>query len=219
MTGSMGLCRSVGTSLVLGLVMASQAASKQAVQAQAIDDWVRPGLPVTQAHLTKAGSTQVSPVANRIADGHLVQSTVDTLTFSLQYPQDSQVTVGSGDDIEIVSETAGDPTIEIHTQARLLREDPADVVSQYIEQLLAEDALVLLYRTVAVDERSGFRLWLGEQPDPRTGELKNSLVTFVGYGSSQTAQIVSYYADDEAEAAAVSLHDSFTHLAPPDAEP
>ncbi|MEO0605932.1 MAG: UvrD-helicase domain-containing protein, partial [Myxococcota bacterium] len=79
--------------------------------------------------------------------------------------------------------------MEIHTRAVLLREDPADVVSQYIEQLLAEDALVLLYRTVRVDGQSAFRLWLGEQPDPRTGELKNSLVTFVVTGEPGIAAL------------------------------
>ncbi|MEO0541560.1 MAG: hypothetical protein AAFZ80_11950 [Cyanobacteria bacterium P01_A01_bin.105] len=143
--------------------------------------------------------------------------------FSLQYPQDSQVTVRGEDDVEIVSgpsmgELDNDPRLDIHTQAQLLRENPADVVSQYIEQLLAEDALVLLYRTVTVDGRSSFRLWLGERPDPRTGELRNSLVTFVGYGTTQTAQIISHYIDETAEAAVVDLHDSFTHLAPPTAE-
>ena len=150
-------------------------------------------------------------------DGHGVDTATTAPSFSLQYPQGSQVTVRNRDDIEIVSgdEPTGNPNMDIHTQARLLREDPADVVSQYIEQLVANDARVVLYRSVAVDGRSGFRIWLGERPDPRTGELKNSLVTFVGYGNVETAQIISYYTNDEAEAAVVALHDSFIHLAPP----
>ena len=188
------ICRRVSTGIVLGLMIA-----------RAGPAWSR---------WTPAQPGRLAPLRSLVADGH-----IDAPTFSLQYPQDSEVTLGSGDDIEIVSRVADAPTLDLHTRARLLREDPADVVSQYIEQLLAEDALVLLYRAVTVDGRSGFRLWLGEQPDPRTGELTNSLVTFVGYGSAETAQMVTYYADDEAEAAVVALHDSFTHLAPPDALP
>ncbi len=153
----------------------------------------------------------------RLADGHIESVTP---SFSLQYPQDSQVTVRSEDSIEIVSSVpVGDSTMDLHTQARLLREGPADVVGPYIEQLLEADALVTLYRTVVVDGRSGFRIWLGERPDPQTGELTNSLVTFVGYGSDQTAQIISYYSDELDEATVLALHDSFTHLAPPDASP
>ncbi|MEO1590787.1 MAG: hypothetical protein AAFU71_05800 [Cyanobacteria bacterium J06632_22] len=208
MTGLTKVCRSVGMGLVLGLAISATAQLGDA--------------PNAVARVNDTSPADANFGNSHRADGH--GGHVDTLTFSLEYPQDSRVTVMDGDDIEIVSEVAsnsavGDPTMEIHTRAVLLREDPADVVSQYIEQLLAEDALVLLYRTVRVDGQSAFRLWLGEQPDPRTGELKNSLVTFVGYGNAETAQITSYYSEDEAETAVIALHDSFTHLAPPDVAP
>ncbi|MEL6326348.1 MAG: hypothetical protein AAFQ61_05525 [Cyanobacteria bacterium J06626_23] len=169
-------------------------------------------LPVEQAaaQLGDVGGAIAPPI---LTAAETALTSYTAASFSIQYPQDWQAQALGEDDIEIVS---GDPTMDIHTQLRLLREDPADVVSQYIEQLLADDALVLLYRTVSVDGRSGFRVWLGEQPDPRTGVPKSSLVTFVGYGTQQTVQIVSYYDTETAEAALLEMHDSFTHLAPPD---
>lgn len=155
--------------------------------------------------------TLANPVEEAAASLSLAEASFVTHTepdaFAIQYPQGWQVDSLGEDTIEIVSVPGGDPTMDIHTQVQLLREDPDAVINRSIDQFVADQAQVGRYLMVNVDNQPAFRIWMNASDQVRV------ISTFVGYGSLQTAVLTSQYSSDNADAEAMILqvHDSFVN--------
>ncbi|MEM8810797.1 MAG: hypothetical protein AAGF01_32710 [Cyanobacteria bacterium P01_G01_bin.38] len=160
--------------------------------------------------------TRADPILERgvplvLAETSLAQASFVTHTepdaFAIQYPQGWQVDSLGEDTIEIVSGPNGDPTMDIHTQVQLLREDPDAVINRSIDQFIADQAEVGRYLVANVDNQPAFRIWMSASDEVKI------ISTFVGYGDLQTAVLTSQYSPSNADAEAMILqvHDSFVN--------
>lgn len=129
----------------------------------------------------------------------------ESAQFSVDYPRGWQITPQEENSLAIVS-LADDATMPIRTDILVLREDPQTAVPPRLDQIVAESTAVGRYSLVAVDGQSGFRIWYEPEPGQR------GLITFVGYGNTQTVVITSKYAEAPAtEDLVTQIHESFVN--------
>lgn len=129
----------------------------------------------------------------------------ESAQFSVDYPREWQIVPQGENSLAIVSLADG-VTMPIRTDIVMLREDPQTVVPQRLDQIVAEAVTVQRYSLISVDGQSGFRIWY----EPATGQ--HALITFIGYGNTQTVVMASQYAENpEAEDLVTQIHESFVN--------
>jgi hypothetical protein len=167
--------------------------------------WATPSMVASEA-MRLAQAVNAPSAAD--TTGEIDWQTYTGTAFSIQYPQGGSVSSATEDTIEIVSPRVA-PTVSIHTQVQLLRENPEVVIERGIDGLISEQVRVGRYNLVTVNGHSGIRLWVSD----RAGERANAVVTYIGYGDAQTVVLTSEYSSDdpEAESIVVQMHDSFVN--------
>ncbi|MEM9161995.1 MAG: hypothetical protein AAGC54_02865 [Cyanobacteria bacterium P01_F01_bin.4] len=174
----------------------------------------RLGLPILISLGLVGGSglpTLADPVRGQIVPLELAQASFVTHTepdaFAIQYPQGWRVDSLGEDTIEIVSAANDDPTMDIHTQVQLLREEPDAVINRSIDQFIADQAQVGRYLMTNVDNQPAFQIWMSASAEVKV------ISTFVGYGDLQTAVLTSQYSPSnaDAEATILQVHNSFVN--------